>query len=62
MSDFEELARKERRRRLIERLNAKERLLGSPRPERRAQMSEEELEAEVERQRTLNAARRGFTI
>ena len=61
MSDAEELARKERRRRLIERLDEKERLLGPPGPERRAQMSEEELEAEVERQRTLNAARRGLT-
>ncbi len=59
MSDSEELARKERRRRLIERLNEKERLLGPPSPERRAQMSEEELKSEVERQRVLNAARSG---
>jgi hypothetical protein len=60
MSDSEELARKERRRRLIERLNEKEKLLGSPEsPTRRGQMSEEELAAEIERQRTLNAARRG---
>jgi len=62
MSDSEELARKERRRRLIKRLNEKEKLIetqGSLRPE---QMSEEELAAEVEKQRTLNAARRGFTF
>ena len=45
MSDAEELARKERRRRLIERLNEKE-----------------ELAAEIERQRTLNAARRGLSF
>jgi hypothetical protein len=28
----------------------------------RGQMSEEELAAEIEKQRTLNAARRGFTF
>ena len=60
MSDAEELARKERRRRrLIERLNEKEKLIGSRSPARRGQMSEEELAAEIERQRTLNAARGG---
>ena len=61
MSDAEELARKERRRRrLIERLNEKEKLIGPQSPPRRGQMSEEELAAEIEKQRTLNAARRGF--
>jgi hypothetical protein len=59
MSDSEELARKERRRRLIERLNEKEKLIGSHDPARGIQMSEEELAAEIEKQRTLNAARRG---
>jgi hypothetical protein len=60
MGDSEELARKERRRRLIERLNEKERLIGShDHPARGVQMSEEELAAEIEKQRTLNAARRG---
>ena len=58
MSDSEELARK-RRRRLIERLNETERLLGVPHSSRRTQMTEEELEAEIEKQRVLNAARRG---
>ena len=62
MSDSEELARKERRRRLIERLNDAEKILGAHAPGRGSQMSEEELAAEVEKQRTLNAARRGFTF
>ena len=60
MSDTDELARKERRRRLIESLNEKEKLIGPQSPARRGQMSEEELAAEIEKQRTLNAARRGF--
>ena len=59
MSDSEELARKERRRRLIERLNETEKLLGAHGQARGGQMSEEELAAEIEKQRTLNAARRG---
>ena len=62
MSDADELARKERRRRLIERLNDKEKLIGPKSPTPRGQMSEEELAAEIEKQRTLNAARRGFTF
>jgi hypothetical protein len=64
MSDSEELVRmKERRRQLIERLNETERLLGPKSPTPRGQMSEEELAAEIERQRVLNAARRGgFTF
>ncbi len=61
MSDSEELARKQRRRRLIERLNENEKLLGSHDPARGGQMSEEELAAEIEKQRTLNAARRGLS-
>ena len=59
MGDSEELSSKERRRRLIERLNEKEKLIGPQSPVRDVQMSEEELAAEIERQRTLNAARRG---
>ena len=64
MGDSEELISKERRRRLIERLNDKEKLIGpqSPASSRGEQMSEEELAAEIEKQRTLNAARRGFTF
>ena len=64
MSDSEELARnKERRRRLIERLDEKEKLIGSHGPARGGgQMSEEELAAEIEKQRVLNAARRGLTF
>ena len=63
MSDSEELARKkERQRRLIERLNEKEKLIGTRSPSPRSQMSEEELAAEIEKQRVLNAARRGFTF
>ena len=60
MGDSEELASKERRRKLIERLNEKEKLIGPQSPPRREQMSEEELAAEIEKQRTLNAARGKF--
>jgi hypothetical protein len=59
MADSEELARKERRRRLIERLNEKEKLIGPQSQARGGKMSKEELAAEIEKQRTLNAARRG---
>ena len=47
MSDAEERVRKERRR-LIERLNEKEKLIGPQNPVRSGQRSEEELEAEIE--------------
>jgi hypothetical protein len=61
VSDSEELARKERRRRLIARLNADETLLGGKHSTQGlAQMSEEELEAEIERQRQEHYSRRGF--
>jgi hypothetical protein len=60
MSDSEDLARKERRRRLIERLNETEKLLGSHGPARGGQMSEEELAAEIEKERQRNLSRRGF--
>jgi hypothetical protein len=62
VSDTEELARNDRRRRLIERLNEKEKLIGAESPASKSgrQMSEEELAAEIEKQRALNAARRGF--
>ncbi len=59
MSDADEVARKERRRRLIERLNETEKIIGPQSPARGGQMSEEELAAEIEKQRTLNAARGG---
>jgi hypothetical protein len=61
MSDSKELLNKERRRRLIARLNETEKLLGpkSLGDLRGGQMSEEELAAEIEKQRVLNAARRG---
>ena len=55
MSNAEERARKKRRR-LIERLNETEELLGPQDSIRHGQMSEE-LEAEIERHRTLNALR-----
>jgi hypothetical protein len=60
MSDEEELARKERRRRLIENLNETEKLIGPHGPTRGGQMSEEELAAEIEKQRTLNLMRASF--
>jgi hypothetical protein len=48
MSDSEELASEELRKRLIERLNEKEKLIGSLSPGRGGQMSEEEIAAEIE--------------
>jgi hypothetical protein len=60
MSDSEELARKERRRQLIERLNEKEELLGPQSPARDEQMSEQELAAEIEKERQRNLSRQGF--
>jgi hypothetical protein len=62
MSDPKELASKELRCRIIERLNEKEKLIGPKSPTPRSQMSEQELAAEIEKQRVLNAARRGFTF
>jgi hypothetical protein len=58
MSDSEVRARKERRW-LIDRLNDTKQLIGPKNPARRGQISEEELAAEIEKQRTLNAARGG---
>jgi hypothetical protein len=60
MSDAQEPARKERCRRLIERLNEKEKLLGPQRSARRGQMGEEELAAEIEKERQRNFSRQGF--
>src|SRR5215213_1468470 len=60
LSDSEALARKQRRRRLIERLNGKEKLIGTHDPARGVKMSEEELAAEIEKQRTLNLMRASF--
>ena len=59
MSDSEELARKERRR-LIARLNETEKIIGPQSPARGGQMSEEELAAEIEKQRQRNLSRQGF--
>jgi 23S rRNA pseudoU1915 N3-methylase RlmH len=61
MSDSEELARKERHRRLIERLNEKEKLIGPQSlASRGEQMSEEELASEIEKERQRNLSRQGF--
>ena len=60
MSDSEELARKERRRQLIERLNEKEKRLGPHGQAGPGQMSEEELAAEIEKERQRNLSRQGF--
>ena len=63
MGYSEEFSSKERRRQLIERLDEKEKLIGPRGPAKGGQMSEEELAAEIEKQRVLNAARRGgFTF
>ncbi len=58
MSDSEDLARKERRRQIIERLNRTEEMFDLARSARRVQMSEEDLEIEMERER--HYSRRGF--
>jgi len=58
MSDSRELARQERRRQIIERLNRTEEMFDLARSARRVQVSEEELQIEVERERTYS--RRGF--
>jgi hypothetical protein len=58
MSNSEELARQERRRQLIERLNKTEEMFDLARTARRPQMTEEELEIELEREH--NYSRRGF--
>ena len=57
MSEADEHTKRERRRRLIERLNEKEKLIWpkSPGDLRGGQMSEEELAAEIEKQRVLKA-------
>ena len=53
---------KERHRRLIERLNEKEKFLETHSSPRDEQMGEEELAAEIERQRTLNLMRANFPL
>ena len=60
MSDADELARKERRRRLVERLNETEKLIGPQSPARGGQISEEELAAQIEKERQRNLSRQGF--
>ena len=59
MGDAEELARKEPRRRLIERLNEQEKLMSPPRPGRGGQMGEPELGAEIQQENGQNAAGQG---
>ena len=59
-SDDRDAARR-RRQQLIERLNAREAELSDSRGER-PQLSEEELKAEIERQRTLNLMRANFPV
>ncbi len=48
------------RRRLIECLNDTEKLIGPQSPASGVQMSEEDLAAEIEKQRTLNLMRASF--
>ena len=60
MSDAEERARKERRRRLIERLNDKEAELSGSQDRVGSQLSEEQLDAEIEKERQRNLSRQGF--
>ncbi len=57
-SDERDAARR-RRQRLIERLNKKESELSEQR-DGGSQLSEEELEAEIEKERQRNLSRRGF--
>jgi hypothetical protein len=57
-SDEQDAARR-RRQRLIERLNAKEAELSGSRAER-SQLSEKELEAEIEKERLRSFSRIGF--
>ena len=62
MSDSEELARnKERRRRLIERLNEKEKVLETHSSSREERMSEGERAVQIEKERQRNFSRRGFS-
>ena len=61
MSDSEELASKERRRRLIERLNEKEKVLETHSSSREEQISEGERTVEIEKERQRNFSRRGFS-
>jgi hypothetical protein len=58
-SDEQDAARR-RRQRFIERLNAKEAELSESR-DRSSQLSSEELEAEIEKEKQHNFSRRGFS-
>jgi hypothetical protein len=60
MSDAKERAKKERRRRLIERLNEKEAEISGSQGGVGSQLSEEQLEAEIEKERQRNLSRQGF--
>ncbi len=62
MSDADDHAKRERRRRLIERLNEKEGELSGSRGGGGSQLSEEQLDAEIEKERQRNLSRQGFPI
>jgi hypothetical protein len=61
MSAPKRIDSKERRRRLIERLNEKEKVLQTHSSSRDEQMSEGERAVEIEKERQRNFSRRGFS-
>ena len=61
MSAPKKIDSKERRRRLIERLNEKEKVLETHSSSREEQMSEGERAVEIEKERQRNFSRRGFS-
>ena len=61
MSAPKRIDSKERRRRLIERLNEKEKVLETHSSSREEQMSEGERAVEIEKERQRNFSRRGFS-
>jgi hypothetical protein len=61
MSAPKRIDSKERRRRLIERLNEKEKVLETHSSSRDEQMSEGERAVEIEKERQRNFSRRGFS-
>jgi hypothetical protein len=60
MSAPKKIDSEESRKRLIERLNETEKFLGPQSPARGVQMSEEELAAEIEKERQRNHSRQGY--
>jgi hypothetical protein len=61
MSAPKKIDSKDRRRRLIERLNEKEKVLETHSSSREEQMSEGERAVEIEKERQRNFSRRGFS-